>query len=74
MTLLINVLIVIAFHNMISVVLNLDFFAKCMPYSTRSKNNFIGIICKSYSRTLNVITVTINRGNTSSNTVEIMSF
>ena len=58
---------------MLPLILNSLFVVKFGPYSMRHTNNFVGTICKSNMRSLNVIMVALNNWNKLSNHVKLIS-
>ena len=61
-----------AFNNMLPLILNSLFVVKSGPYSMRHTNNFVGTICKSNMRSLNVIMVALNNWNKLPNQVKLI--
>ena len=58
---------------MLLLILNLLFVVKSGPYSMIYTNNFVGSICKSNMRSLNVIMVALNNWNKLLNHVKLIS-
>ena len=58
---------------MLPLILNSLFVVKYAPYSMIHINNFVGTICKSNMRSLNVIMVALNNWNKLPNQVKLIS-
>ena len=70
---MIYLLIFKAFNNMSLLTLNSLFVIKSGPYSIRYINNYVGTICKSNTRSLNVIINILNSWKTLSKHVKFIS-